>query len=127
MTHVVSINMKMISLLPPPSSWVPRYNKTLLGDKLGKFPAPLLMNTVHFALQAALSKIILLFQAKGIDAAVDMSWKDYFMRGLRIFLIRLLVSSRFGINSACSCFFLCLSYSYLQSSQLLWEQRWTST
>jgi hypothetical protein len=73
--------MKMISLLPPPSSWVPRYNKTLLGDKLGKFPAPLLMNTVHFALQAALSKIILLFQAKGIDTAVDMSWKDYFMRG----------------------------------------------
>uniref|UniRef100_A0ACD5XWD5 Uncharacterized protein n=1 Tax=Avena sativa TaxID=4498 RepID=A0ACD5XWD5_AVESA len=56
------------------------YNKTLLGDKLGKFPAPLLMNTVHFALQAALSKIILLFQAKGIDSAVDMSWKDYFMR-----------------------------------------------
>ncbi|KAK1604292.1 hypothetical protein QYE76_027965 [Lolium multiflorum] len=56
------------------------YNKTLLGDKLGKFPAPLLMNTVHFALQAALSKIILLFQAKGIDAAVDMSWKDYFVR-----------------------------------------------
>uniref|UniRef100_A0A453QQ63 Sugar phosphate transporter domain-containing protein n=1 Tax=Aegilops tauschii subsp. strangulata TaxID=200361 RepID=A0A453QQ63_AEGTS len=57
------------------------YNKTLLGDKLGKFPAPLLMNTVHFALQAALSKIILLFQAKGIDSAVEMSWKDYFMRG----------------------------------------------
>ncbi|KAF7106715.1 hypothetical protein CFC21_107433 [Triticum aestivum] len=56
------------------------YNKTLLGDKLGKFPAPLLMNTVHFALQAALSKIILLFQAKGIDSAVEMSWKDYFMR-----------------------------------------------
>ena len=38
------------------------------------------MNTVHFALQAALSKIILLFQAKGIDTAVEMSWKDYFMR-----------------------------------------------
>lgn len=56
------------------------YNKTLLGDKLGKFPAPLLMNTVHFALQAALSKIIMLFQAKGLDTAVEMSWKDYFMR-----------------------------------------------
>ncbi|PNT76523.1 hypothetical protein BRADI_1g49160v3 [Brachypodium distachyon] len=56
------------------------YNKTLLGDKLGKFPAPLLMNTVHFALQAALSKIIMLFQAKGLDAAVDMGWKDYLMR-----------------------------------------------
>jgi hypothetical protein len=45
------------------------------------------MNTVHFALQAALSKIILLFQAKGIDAAVDMSWKDYFMRGAMPILI----------------------------------------
>ncbi|CAM0912817.1 unnamed protein product [Alopecurus aequalis] len=56
------------------------YNKTLLGDKLGKFPAPLLMNTVHFALQAVLSKIIMLFQAKGLDTAVEMSWKDYFMR-----------------------------------------------
>ncbi len=47
-----------------------RYNKTLLGDKLGKFPAPLLMNTVHFALQAGLSKIIMLFQTKGVENAV---------------------------------------------------------
>ncbi|CAM0912818.1 unnamed protein product [Alopecurus aequalis] len=38
------------------------------------------MNTVHFALQAVLSKIIMLFQAKGLDTAVEMSWKDYFMR-----------------------------------------------
>uniref|UniRef100_A0A0E0L7Z9 Sugar phosphate transporter domain-containing protein n=1 Tax=Oryza punctata TaxID=4537 RepID=A0A0E0L7Z9_ORYPU len=56
------------------------YNKTLLGDKLGKFPAPLLMNTVHFALQAGLSKIIMLFQSKGMENAVEMGWKDYFMR-----------------------------------------------
>ncbi|KAL6606670.1 hypothetical protein ACP70R_042323 [Stipagrostis hirtigluma subsp. patula] len=56
------------------------YNKTLLGDKLGKFPAPLLMNTVHFALQAGLSKVIILFQSKGPDTAVEMGWKDYFMR-----------------------------------------------
>uniref|UniRef100_I1PZP0 Sugar phosphate transporter domain-containing protein n=2 Tax=Oryza glaberrima TaxID=4538 RepID=I1PZP0_ORYGL len=56
------------------------YNKTLLGDKLGKFPAPLLMNTVHFALQAGLSKIIMLFQTKGVENAVEMGWKDYFMR-----------------------------------------------
>ncbi|KAG8083900.1 hypothetical protein GUJ93_ZPchr0010g7421 [Zizania palustris] len=56
------------------------YNKTLLGDKLGNFPTPLLMNTVHFALQAALSKMILLFQSKGLDNAVEMGWKDYFMR-----------------------------------------------
>ncbi|KAJ1258070.1 hypothetical protein BS78_10G046000 [Paspalum vaginatum] len=56
------------------------YNKTLLGDKLGKFPAPLLMNTVHFALQAGLSKLIIFFQTKGPEAAVEMGWKDYFMR-----------------------------------------------
>ncbi|XP_062233592.1 probable sugar phosphate/phosphate translocator At1g06470 isoform X2 [Phragmites australis] len=56
------------------------YNKTLLGDKLGKFPAPLLMNTVHFALQAALSKVILFFQSKGPENTVEMGWKDYFMR-----------------------------------------------
>ncbi|WVZ82459.1 LOW QUALITY PROTEIN: hypothetical protein U9M48_029719 [Paspalum notatum var. saurae] len=57
------------------------YNKTLLGDKLGKFPAPLLMNTVHFALQAGLSKLIIFFQAKGPEAAaVEMGWKDYFIR-----------------------------------------------
>ncbi|KAL6839664.1 hypothetical protein ACP4OV_030603 [Aristida adscensionis] len=56
------------------------YNKTLLGDKLGKFPAPLLMNTVHFALQAALSKLIIFFQSKGPESAVEMGWKDYFMR-----------------------------------------------
>ncbi|RLM56234.1 putative sugar phosphate/phosphate translocator [Panicum miliaceum] len=56
------------------------YNKTLLGDKLGKFPAPLLMNTVHFALQAGLSRLIIFFQSKGPDSAVEMGWKDYFMR-----------------------------------------------
>ncbi|AQK96746.1 putative sugar phosphate/phosphate translocator [Zea mays] len=56
------------------------YNKTLLGDKLGKFSASLLMNTMHFALQAGLSKLIICFQPKGPEAAVDMGWKDYFMR-----------------------------------------------
>ncbi|TKW20196.1 hypothetical protein SEVIR_4G069800v4 [Setaria viridis] len=56
------------------------YNKTLLGDKLGKFPAPLLMNTVHFALQAGLSKLIIFFQPMGPDSGVEMGWKDYFMR-----------------------------------------------
>ncbi|KAK8455027.1 hypothetical protein SEVIR_4G069800v4 [Setaria viridis] len=58
------------------------YNKTLLGDKLGKFPAPLLMNTVHFALQAGLSKLIIFFQPMGPDSGVEMGWKDYFMRGV---------------------------------------------
>lgn len=58
----------------------------MLGDKLGKFPAPLLMNTVHFALQAGLSKLIILFQSKGPEAAVTMGWKDYFMRGVDLAL-----------------------------------------
>jgi hypothetical protein len=62
--------------------WDGRYNKTLLGDKLGKFPAPLLMNTVHFALQAGLSKLIIFFQPKGPDSAVEMGWKDHFVRGV---------------------------------------------
>ncbi|XP_072964318.1 probable sugar phosphate/phosphate translocator At1g06470 [Typha angustifolia] len=56
------------------------YNKTLLGEKLGKFPAPLLMNTFHFTLQAVLSKIIVCFQSRGPDNSVKMTWKDYFLR-----------------------------------------------
>lgn len=65
--------------------WVFRYNKTLLGDKLGKFPAPLLMNTFHFGLQAVLSKIIVCIQSRGSDAVVVMTWKDYFIKGNCIF------------------------------------------
>ncbi|KAK8948524.1 putative sugar phosphate/phosphate translocator [Platanthera zijinensis] len=56
------------------------YNKTLLGDHLGKFPAPLLMNTVHFSLQAILAKIIAYFQSRGSETRIKMTWKDYFVR-----------------------------------------------
>lgn len=56
------------------------YNKTLLGDKLGKFPAPLLMNTFHFVLQAVLSNSILCFQKGGSDSDMRITWKDYFFR-----------------------------------------------
>ncbi|XP_052177922.1 probable sugar phosphate/phosphate translocator At1g06470 isoform X1 [Diospyros lotus] len=56
------------------------YNKTLLGDKLGKFPAPLLMNTVHFAMQAVLSKAITWFWSQKFQPSVSMSWRDYFLR-----------------------------------------------
>nr|XP_043639364.1 probable sugar phosphate/phosphate translocator At1g06470 [Erigeron canadensis] len=56
------------------------YNKTLLGDHLGKFPAPLLMNTVHFAMQAVLSKGITYFWSHKFEPIVPMSRKDYFMR-----------------------------------------------
>lgn len=56
------------------------YNKNLLGDDLGKFPAPLLMNTVHFAMQALLSNAITWFWSQRFKPTVSMSWKDYFLR-----------------------------------------------
>lgn len=56
------------------------YNKTLLGDKLGKFPAPLLMNTIHFAMQAVLSKVIIRFCSPNLQPTVMMSWRDYFIK-----------------------------------------------
>ncbi|EPS70869.1 hypothetical protein M569_03890, partial [Genlisea aurea] len=55
------------------------YNKTLLGDDMGKFPAPLLMNTVHFSMQAVLSKAITWFWSDRFQTS-SMSWKDYFSR-----------------------------------------------
>ncbi|XP_057955840.1 probable sugar phosphate/phosphate translocator At1g06470 isoform X2 [Malania oleifera] len=56
------------------------YNKTLLGDDMGKFPAPLLMNTVHFSMQAVLSKAITWFWSQRFQPGVTMSWRDYFFR-----------------------------------------------
>ncbi|KAH0707058.1 hypothetical protein KY289_012134 [Solanum tuberosum] len=56
------------------------YNKSLLGDKLGKFPAPLLMNTVHFAMQAVLSKAITGFWHQRFQPTVIMSWRDYSLK-----------------------------------------------
>lgn len=56
------------------------YNKSLLGDNLGKFPAPMLMNTVHFVMQAVLSKVIIRFWSQNVQPTVTMSWRDYFLR-----------------------------------------------
>ncbi|OIW13410.1 hypothetical protein TanjilG_19762 [Lupinus angustifolius] len=56
------------------------FNKSLLGDHMGKFPAPFLMNTVHFVMQAVLSKLITWFWSHKFDTNVVMSWKDYFLR-----------------------------------------------
>ncbi|XP_062105805.1 probable sugar phosphate/phosphate translocator At1g06470 [Humulus lupulus] len=56
------------------------YNKSLLGKDLGKFPAPLLMNTVHFTMQAVLSKSITWYWSERFQTSVVMSWRDYFMR-----------------------------------------------
>ncbi|KAJ9563611.1 hypothetical protein OSB04_008771 [Centaurea solstitialis] len=62
------------------STFLTLYNKTLLGDDMGKFPAPLLMNTIHFAMQAVFSKAITCFWSQRFQPTVTMSWKDYFMR-----------------------------------------------
>ncbi|KAL5570876.1 hypothetical protein UlMin_020473 [Ulmus minor] len=56
------------------------YNKSLLGNDLGKFPAPLLMNTVHFSMQAILSKSITWYWSHRFQPSVAMSWRDYYMR-----------------------------------------------
>nr|GMC70369.1 probable sugar phosphate/phosphate translocator At1g06470 [Ipomoea batatas]GMC72704.1 probable sugar phosphate/phosphate translocator At1g06470 [Ipomoea batatas]GMC76795.1 probable sugar phosphate/phosphate translocator At1g06470 [Ipomoea batatas]GME13017.1 probable sugar phosphate/phosphate translocator At1g06470 [Ipomoea batatas] len=56
------------------------YNKTLLGDHLGKFPAPLLMNTVHFTMQAILANTITWIWSERFKPTIPMSWKDYFLR-----------------------------------------------
>ncbi|GAB4824802.1 hypothetical protein Ancab_007672 [Ancistrocladus abbreviatus] len=56
------------------------YNKSLLGDNLGKFPAPLLMNTFHFSMQAVLSKAITWFWSERFRVGETMSWRDYFAK-----------------------------------------------
>lgn len=58
------------------------YNKALLGDDMGRFPAPLLMNTVHFAMQAVLSKAITWFWSQRFQPSAIMSWSDYFSKVL---------------------------------------------
>ncbi|KAD4982890.1 hypothetical protein R6Q59_002547 [Mikania micrantha] len=62
------------------STFLTLYNKTLLGDDLGRFPAPLLMNTIHFGMQAVFSKAIVYFWSERFQPTITMSWKDYFMR-----------------------------------------------
>ncbi|XP_038887955.1 probable sugar phosphate/phosphate translocator At1g06470 [Benincasa hispida] len=56
------------------------YNKSLLGDHLGRFPAPLLMNTVHFTMQAVLSNLITWIWSSRFQPCVTMTWRDYFIK-----------------------------------------------
>ncbi|KAJ7562488.1 hypothetical protein O6H91_03G071100 [Diphasiastrum complanatum] len=56
------------------------YNKLLLGAEWGKFPAPLLMNTIHFSMQALISTFMLRFCCPSLLPTASMSWKDYFVR-----------------------------------------------
>ncbi|XP_052206339.1 probable sugar phosphate/phosphate translocator At1g06470 isoform X2 [Diospyros lotus] len=62
------------------STFLTLYNKTLLGDHLGNFPAPMLMNTIHFSMQAILSNAITWFWSQRFRPSVPMSWRDYFSR-----------------------------------------------
>ncbi|TXG55729.1 hypothetical protein EZV62_020985 [Acer yangbiense] len=73
------------------STFLTLYNKTLLGDDMGKFPAPLLMNTVHFSMQAILSKAITWFWSHRFQPSVVMSWRDYFLRGYMLLWIVMLL------------------------------------
>jgi len=57
------------------------YNKEMLGKHMWKFPAPFLMNTVHFTIQAVASRTIVWFQHRGLEGgARKMTWKDYILR-----------------------------------------------
>ncbi|KAJ0489313.1 hypothetical protein HanHA300_Chr12g0442561 [Helianthus annuus] len=54
------------------------YNRKLLGDDQGKFPAPLLMNTFHYGMQAVFFKgdcNLVYFWSEGFQPTVTMSWK----------------------------------------------------
>jgi hypothetical protein len=62
------------------------YNKVLLGEKLMKFPAPLLMNTIHFSMQAIISTVLVRF-CWGTKTSQQMSWRDYFARGKLVLLL----------------------------------------
>ncbi|KAK8716413.1 hypothetical protein V6N13_043722 [Hibiscus sabdariffa] len=62
------------------STFLTLYNKSLLGDDLGKFPAPLLMNTVHFTMQAVLSKLITWYWSHRFLNSDPMTRRDYFYK-----------------------------------------------
>ncbi|CAO2171464.1 unnamed protein product, partial [Urochloa humidicola] len=47
------------------------YNKEMLGKHKWKFPAPFLMNTVHFTMQAVASKAIVWFQQRGLEGGAS--------------------------------------------------------
>ncbi|GJP47689.1 hypothetical protein CLOM_g6862 [Closterium sp. NIES-68] len=56
------------------------YNKVLIGEKHGRFPAPLLMTTFHFLLQGGIATILLRCCCQSWLPATPISWRDYFLR-----------------------------------------------
>lgn len=97
-----SLLPRLLICLSKLCNYLTRYNKSLLGNDLGKFPAPLLMNTVHFAMQAVISKSITWYWSHRFQPSVAMSWRDYFMRG-KLILFQSLYLCLY-INLACALF-----------------------
>nr|CAB3478301.1 unnamed protein product [Digitaria exilis] len=63
------------------STCLTMYNKEMLGKHKWKFPAPFLMNTVHFTMQAVASRAMVWFQHRGLEGGASrMTWKDYSLR-----------------------------------------------
>ncbi|CAI5490719.1 unnamed protein product [Closterium sp. Naga37s-1] len=56
------------------------YNKVLIGEKHGRFPAPLMMTTFHFLLQGAIASLLLRCFCQSWLPATPISWRDYFLR-----------------------------------------------
>ncbi|KAL5141786.1 putative sugar phosphate/phosphate translocator [Glycine soja] len=85
--HAANILKTLILILMwyTSSLFLTLYNKSLLGDHMGKFPAPFLMNTIHFTMQAVLSKFITWFWSHKFEANVVISWRDYFLRDWNIY------------------------------------------
>jgi solute carrier family 35 protein C2 len=109
------------------STFLTLYNKTLLGDDLGKFPAPLLMNTIHFSIQAVLSKMITWYWSGRFQPDVTISWRDYFVR-----VVPTALGTAMDINlSNESLVFISVTFAtmvsyfiyYGRSMQLLWNLR----
>ncbi|KAF8766333.1 hypothetical protein HU200_007851 [Digitaria exilis] len=63
------------------STCLTMYNKEMLGKHKWKFPAPFLMNTVHFTMQAVASRAMVWSQHRGLEGGASrMTWKDYSLR-----------------------------------------------
>ncbi|XP_078429243.1 nucleotide/sugar transporter family protein [Wolffia australiana] len=77
---VVLKTLFLILLWYTSSTCLTLYNKSLLGNKLGNFPAPLLMNTIHFVMQAVLSRLILWCRPRNADNKAKITWHDYFFK-----------------------------------------------
>ncbi|CAI5999603.1 unnamed protein product [Closterium sp. NIES-64] len=69
------------SLLPPPPTPI-RYNKMLIGQQHGRFPAPLLLTAFHFAQQALMASALLHSAFPSALPPLPLSSRDYCLRAV---------------------------------------------